>query len=75
MEDKTPGISFGSWLKTANNLGLPTQKTRDGDLYFWHPQNDAVARWVAYSDSAYLVCCGDPAVRNDSLGVRVARKK
>jgi hypothetical protein len=75
MKDKTPGIRLDSWLRTANNLGLPTQKTRNGNLYFWHPQKGAVARFVAGSVGAGFVCGGGPAFRDGSLGVRVARKK
>ena len=75
MEDKTPGISLDSWLEKANNQGLPTKKTKDGNLYYWHPRKDSVARFSADSGRAYFYCSGYPAGRYDALGVRVARKK
>jgi len=75
MRDKTPGISLDSWLKTADAHGLPTSKTRDGDLYFWYPRNGAVAWFDAGSDWAILGCDRIPSGSDDGLGVRVARKK
>lgn len=76
MQDRLPGISLDSWLKTANRQGLPRKGTKVGNLYYWYPRQDSVAGFDAYSGGAGFGCGGgDPAVRNDSLGVRVARKK
>lgn len=75
LEDRNPGISLDSWLKTANNLGLPTSRTKDGDLYYWSPRNGSIARFFADAGRAHLDCNGYPYYTNPSLGVRVARKK
>jgi len=74
-EDKTPGISLRSWIRTANNQGLPTKKTGNGRLHYFGPRNGAVAGFYAYSGWAGLSCGGDPAGSGASPGVRVVRAK
>jgi len=59
MEDKLPGVDISSWLRTANILGLPTSKTKNGSLYFWTPRENAVAGFGAYSSWAILSCDWD----------------
>jgi len=75
IQDKCPGISLDSWLKTANSHGLPTENTEDGSLYYWSPRNGSVAWFVAYS--LWTVLCNNryDAERSSTLGVRVTRKK
>lgn len=75
MEDKTPGISLDSWLKTADKHGLPTNKTEDGNLMFQHPINGRVAVFCACSDGAGLGCIVDPADSDAAIGVRVAKRR
>jgi hypothetical protein len=75
MEDRTPGLSLDSWLQTANDYGLPTNKTRNGKMYYGYPRNGAVARFVAYADWAYLYCIRDASDADPALGVRIVRKK
>lgn len=75
MEDRTPGIDLDSWLKTADEHGLPTSKTENGKLYYLYPRNGAVAWFNAGSDGAGLICDGVPDIRCGRLGVRVVRKK
>ncbi|HJX50039.1 MAG TPA: hypothetical protein VJ438_01115 [Candidatus Nanoarchaeia archaeon] len=75
MQDKTPGISLNSWIKTADYHGFPTAKTRDGNLFYLFPRDGSVARFNAFSFGAVFYCSRNPANRSDSLGVRVARKK
>jgi hypothetical protein len=72
--DKTPGIDLNSWL-SDNEHGLPKQNIQDGQLYFWHPRTERVARFGANSDWAYLGCGGGSGYHDSSLGVRVARAK
>jgi hypothetical protein len=74
MGDKTPGIDLNSWL-SDNEHGLPKQNIQDGQLYFWHPRTERVARFGANSDWAYLGCGGGSGYHDSSLGVRVARAK
>ena len=63
-------------LSSFNNQGFPTgksgvQKYKKGvNIYFCHPRNGAVARFVADSDRAYLYCSRDPTYSSASLGVR-----
>ncbi len=72
-QDKTPGIDLESWLKTADYQGLPTSKTKDGELYYWSPVNGRVAGFGAGSDWADLGW--GPADRGAGLGVRLARSE
>ena len=71
MEDKLPGISMASWLKGTNvtSQGLPKSNISNGKLYFWHPRVDRIARFVANSAGASLVCDRFPDYRNSGLGV------
>jgi hypothetical protein len=73
MEDKTPGISLDSWLGD-NKYGLPKQDIQDGQLYYWYPRNNRVARFRAASSGAYLGCGGIPAYSDASFGVRAVRR-
>jgi hypothetical protein len=70
-------VTENSWIDPAsfNRQGLPTRKSRSQKLYFWSLTNGSVARFGADSGGAGLSCDWDPAVRDDALGVRAARKK
>jgi hypothetical protein len=74
-KDKTPGIDLDSWLNSANNQGLPTNKTKNGSLCYWHPKEGYVAGCGAESDRVDLGWIGDPVFSDSALGVRVARVK
>ena len=58
-----------------NKQGLAISKSKSqsysqsNNIYFWHPRNNAVARFNADSGRAYLYCYGGPDDRDDSLGV------
>jgi hypothetical protein len=73
-KDKTPGIDLVDWLAKSEN-GLPHNKTKKGDLYYWQPADGAVARFYAYSDGADLGCDGGPRYSSSALGVRAVRAK
>ena len=75
MSDETPGIDFDSWIKSADYHGLPKSGIAKGQLYYWFPRNNAVARFYADSGRANLSCYRDPTNSDAALGVRVARKK
>ena len=75
MQDKTPGINLDYWLRNPTPQGLPRNDTPDGDLYYWHPQNNAVALFGAFSDRAGLNCYRDPQGSYLALGVRGAKIK
>ena len=70
MRDKVPGINLDSWLKTADKHGLPTTRTKNGDLWYWHPRKNRVAGFYVYSNWAVLNCYWDPWYSNSSHGVR-----
>ena len=76
MQDKTPGISLDHYLANHTTQGLPTKKTKDGNLYYWTPikNNNSVAWFSANSGRAGLNCQGDPAGRSSNLGVRAVRR-
>src|SRR3989344_6260812 len=73
MENKTPGISLEDWVNNPNSQGLPKSNVPDGSLYFWHPREGRVARFVADADGADLYCLGYPDGSDGVLGVRVAK--
>jgi hypothetical protein len=75
VSDKTPGIKVQDWLANATYQGLPKSDIEGGDLHYWHPRADRVARFNANSVGANLGCGRDPADRLGGLGVREARKK
>lgn len=75
MNDRLPGINLDSWLKTADEHGLPTIKTQNGKLYYLYPRKDAVARFRAGSGRAYLDCYWFPGYHDDSLGVRLVEPR
>lgn len=54
---------------------LKTQTYQQGEnIYFFHPRNKAVARFVADSCWAVLDCNWGPTYSNSSLGVRAVRE-
>ncbi len=73
--DKTPGISLDDWLKNSTKQGLPKANIGKGDLYYWHPKDKRVSRFVADSVGAVLSCVGGSGDSYDWLGVRAAREK
>ena len=73
MQDKLPGISLDHWLSNANSQGLPVPNTNNGNLYYWCPRSERVARFRSSSDGAVLDCDGGPGGSNPALGVRGAR--
>ncbi len=75
MSDKKPGISIDDWLKNATDQGLPSPKVSDGQLWYWHPRDGAVAGFDANSGGAGLGCYGNPQYSNSALGVRPCRVK
>ena len=76
-KNKQPGLDIKDWLTRATYQGLPPIDIANGSLYYWSPgkDNNAVARFYAYSDWTYLDCDWDPSYRNSQLGVRAAREK
>jgi hypothetical protein len=73
-KDKTPGIDLKIWL-SDNHYGLPKESSAsDKGIWYWYPRAGYVARFNAYSDGANLDCDGDPAGRDDALGVRAVRR-
>ena len=77
MENKTPGIDLVDWINNAHNkYGIPTEKVKDGNLYYWAPgkDNNSVARFYANSDGADLYCDRNPSDSGGSLGVRAVRR-
>jgi hypothetical protein len=77
MEDKTPGISLESWLKTPTRQGLPSKKTESGELYYLFPRSDnnSVVGFDAFSGGAGLSCCRSPSYSDSDLGVRAAKQR
>ena len=63
-----------------NRQGLPTQKStkkeyqQGNNIYFWHPRDKSVARFLAFSVRAFLSCYRVPGDSDPALGVFAARK-
>mgnify|MGYP001607946582 FL=1 len=63
-------ISLDSWLGVgATSQGMPKPEIPKGDLYYWNPRENRVARFDAYSYRAFLNCGRNPGSRNSVLGV------
>ena len=69
MENKLPGIDLEYWLNNHTKQGLPKPDNLDGDLCYWGPRNNRVARFDAYSGRVNLLCDRNPDYSDDSLGV------
>ena len=75
MKDKKPGISLDEWLDNHTIPGLPTTKTKSGDLYYWCPgDNNSVVGFDADSARVGLDCNGGPSFDYSVLGVRGVKK-
>ena len=61
-------------ITSFNKQGLPTQKSRKQDIYYWHPQTERVALFIASSNRARLNCNNYGNDTITALGVRVARE-
>ena len=53
-------ISLDEWLNSTKPHGLPPTNISGGNLYYWHPRDNSVARFRSSSDWAVLSCCGGP---------------
>ena len=75
MKNKTPGISLDDYIQNPTKQGLPSKRTKSGNLYYWAPMSDnnSVARFDADDDRADLCCYGDPSDWYSYLGVRAVR--
>ena len=63
-------------LNLSNKQGLPTQKTRRQETYFWYPKrnNNSVARFFADTYGAVLSCYWNPSYIDAALAVRPSAK-
>ena len=75
METKTPGIYLDSWLRDATPQGLPSKKTRSGDIHYWAPasDNNSVAGFDSDGGGAGLCCYRVPSDSDSPIGVRQAK--
>jgi len=71
--DKTPGILLENWLKDSTKQGLPKKDIKNGDLYYWNPENGKVAVFSADDGGAVLYCYWNPSYLGSSLGVRAVK--
>jgi len=79
LEDKLPTYAELQFLRNSNkyrkllNLDDTWEFVKQEDLVA--KKNGFVARFVAYSNRAYLDCVRDPVGGNPSLGVRFVNRK
>ena len=62
-------ISLDEWINSTTPDGLPPTNISYGDLYYWHPRDESVARFWSDSGGAVLGCYGDPGGLDSVLGV------
>jgi len=70
MKDKK--IDLDSWIKNANDQGLPKKGVKDGSLNYWKPVDGKVAGFWASSGGVFY-CDGDPQFSYSVLRVRPAK--
>jgi len=75
MQNKAPRISLEHWLGNSTKQGLPPDDARQGDLGYWHPTRNSVARFVANSVRADLDCRGSSGYSKPWLGVFACAEK
>ena len=69
-EDCLVDLSFNSQgLPKPDARSVSQEYKKRKNIYFYQPQDNAVARFNANSDGARLNCNGNPSVRDASLGV------
>lgn len=77
MNNKIPGISLDDYiLKNHTSQGLPSNKVKSGDLYYWNPRSDnnSVAGFYAGSGRAFLDCNWVPSYLDSDLGVFAVKR-
>ena len=68
-------VMSDGWTKfdNFNEQGVCTKLEESDEVYNWYPRNDAVGRFLAYSDGFGLVCSGDPLDSGPRVGMRLAK--
>ena len=65
----TPGINLEEWIRNPNKHGLPKPDISSGNLYYWCPTDERVARLCAVTYWANLNCNRDPSNLNGGFGI------
>ena len=73
MEDRIPGIDLKYWLKKPTDQGLVTSTNKQGNVNYWYPRRNTVARFGAYSGRVGFYCAGDSWLSGSALGSWPAR--
>ena len=60
-------------LKSINRQGLPTRKSKNEDVFYWYPRNNAVSRFRVDSGRVELDCYWIAQSSCAGLGVRSAK--
>jgi len=68
MQDQT-GISLEHWLNNPTKQGLPQENSEQGGLWYWHPRENRVVKFVASFSGPSLYCYGNSSDSNYNLGV------
>jgi len=68
MQD-TPVISLEHWLNNATKQGLPPEDCKPGNLGYWQPWGNRVAKFYVGSIRAALDCYADPSDYRGGVGV------
>ncbi len=61
-------------INSINKQGLPTKNSKNKEIYYWHPRDNAVAWFDANSGGAGLGCSWFADGSYSQLGVRAARE-
>lgn len=70
-EDKR--ISLEDWINNLTLQGLPRKIVKEGELWYWHPTENKVAGFYAFTNMSYLNCVEDPSVSDPDISIRIAK--
>jgi len=68
------GISLEHWLNNPTKQGLPQENSGQGDLVYWHPKEDKVAKFIANVGLSGLWCNAHPDSSHSMQGVFACAK-
>ena len=69
QENQMQKINLDAWLNDHTKQGLPKPNCQKGDLIFWQPEDDHIARFMINEDKLVL-SCAFPPFEDANIGVR-----
>jgi len=75
MQDEDSKLSLEHWLDNPTKQGLPQENSEQGDLLYWPPSMDRVARFHTSSSFSILNCDTYPGGSSSVIGVFACAEK